>query len=946
MGRTIQTGMARLQTANLITLLIFVCIAFRSAAFDRQDETQEELLKFTYASYLGWAPETDYCYWTGLACDSRGVLVQIDLHSRNLQGDLPQGWAKFRSLRVLRLDGNSFSGRVPDIWKDLESLEYMYLNGNALTGELPAEWCEYLTKLQHMYLHDNQLTGHLPEECSGLEQLRVLHLERNEFSGSLPRTWGKLKRMQYMYLGGNNLEGQLPNEWRDMKAIVHMHLQNNTISGPIPADWLESMEELEAMHLSNNQLTSTIPGKISNLRKLKELALDNNKISGSLPSEISALRALKQLYFYDNELTGGLPDAWAVLSNLMEMHLDGNHLNGPLPTRWGALQSMEYLYLKDNDLTGVLPDTWAALSDLRIISVAGNSISGPMPDSWGQLYNLELLVLNDNALQGSLPDKWQEMDTIEFIHIYDNDITGTLPGGWSKLYSLQQLVLRGNSLTGAVPWSWRTRLNHLTLLDVSKNNGICFAPNYLKDSVFWDAEVPEVTDCMSPPPPAAPLLPPAPPNPSPPPAPKPEPVPQSPLLADPPSPENDNVVPQAWDPLQWASGNQGEVISGRLVQQTQQPLRLSDNGGTSQYTEQQHTGNHSTQGNGFTSESGSGLDPSSEAKAGSASSNTSGGYANVLEEMGGEYLGSPYMGYVIVGFLLLMLLVLVLACTMLCRRARRQKAYFEEAERAIHTPQRPSYLTDVSDITSMVGGPEAYNRAIMGKTGMSMASPAPSEFSQAAPHIMSGQNLASHSVALSGFPSPASTYRPRVSMGATRQVDNIHDLDTWDGLEEQQPTRFTPDLPVISSIDLPRAARAAEHRTTNPRMVPSDLRGSQDLHSLPSQEINIRASQEMSGLPARPHLNATHAAMMRLSYDDGSVRVMQPSMAALQMHRSMDGGIPPVNLRSSVDGNPMRLSASMPWGQRPAGQNSAAGQSRRHTREQEKARGDGILFVD
>lgn len=36
-----------------------------------------ELANYTHAAELGWSGNTDYCFWTGLSCNTRGELVQM-----------------------------------------------------------------------------------------------------------------------------------------------------------------------------------------------------------------------------------------------------------------------------------------------------------------------------------------------------------------------------------------------------------------------------------------------------------------------------------------------------------------------------------------------------------------------------------------------------------------------------------------------------------------------------------------------------------------------------------------------------------------------------------------------------------------------------------------------------------------------------------------------------
>ena len=136
--------------------------------------------------------EDEECNWLrgrDIECSGEGLVTQLVLRRRGIQGTL-----------------------VPEIGL-LTNLEQLTLSENALEGTLPPEWSS-LSNLQEISLRENRLTGPIPEEWKSLTSLRLIRLHENDLSGAVPRTvcdsWLVSATTFYSDCGGTTPEIQCP----------------------------------------------------------------------------------------------------------------------------------------------------------------------------------------------------------------------------------------------------------------------------------------------------------------------------------------------------------------------------------------------------------------------------------------------------------------------------------------------------------------------------------------------------------------------------------------------------------------------------------------------------------------------------------------------------------------------------------------------------------------
>lgn len=112
---------------------------------------------------------------------SRGIayMINIDLSSNSLTGQIPEEIGQLIALRNLNLSWNHLSGSIPSSIGELQALESFDLSHNELSGEIPTS-LSALTSLVRLNLSYNDLTGKIP---SG-NQLRTLENQTSIYIGN------------------------------------------------------------------------------------------------------------------------------------------------------------------------------------------------------------------------------------------------------------------------------------------------------------------------------------------------------------------------------------------------------------------------------------------------------------------------------------------------------------------------------------------------------------------------------------------------------------------------------------------------------------------------------------------------------------------------------------------------------------------------------------------
>ena len=378
----------------------------------------------------GW-PETPLLEeWHGVATDSLGRVVALDLAGNGLEGRLRADLGNLAALTTLRIGDNALRGRLPLSLADLDLVEFHYA-GTGLC--VPAD-ASFQTWLFGIASHEG--TG---AECDPLSDREVLEALYDTMGG---RNWRDARN----WLTDTPLGG-----WAGVSAdpsghVIHLNLQANNMSGPIPPE-LGSLTSLTHLFVSGNELSGPIPPELVDLPSLEVLDLESNNLSGPIPPELADITSLVQLSFNDNNLSGPIPPELGSLTSLRHLQLWGNELSGPIPPELGDLASLYSLDLGNNGLTGPIPPELGNLPKLEALRLERNNLSGPIPPELGSLANLFLLYLHDNGLTGPVPPEFGRLSSLVRLNLASNPpLSGPLPATLTNLRRLEILMAGGTGL--------------------------------------------------------------------------------------------------------------------------------------------------------------------------------------------------------------------------------------------------------------------------------------------------------------------------------------------------------------------------------------------------------------------------------------------------------------------------------------------------------------------
>lgn len=455
------------------------------------------------------------CNWEGITCNnSTGMVTEIALEDKFLNGPLYSGLCNLQSLEKLHLGYNNFYGILPPPLTNCSNLQSLNLTTNSLSGSLPD--FSGLKSLKMIDLTTNNFTGHFPASLGNLPELTSLNLAENPFTpGTIPRELMSLKKLNTLYLAtcnligeiplfifnftalvlldlsNNSFNGSIPKEISKLKNLLHLELYDNYLSGSIPAE-LGDLALLQDLDASGNNLIGSIPQELGNLKRLLYLQLENNSLSGQIPESIGELPLLEGLSIYENNLTGQLPQKLGSLSkfnmldasqnrlsgslpkdicrggNLQYFLVLENYFTGELPLSYGACQSLIRFRVNSNSLSGRVPAGIWGLPNVNIVDLSFNNFVGGMSPEIGNAKNLSQLAIHNNQFSGNLVPEIGFARLLVRIEAYNNKFTGQLPKEIGRLSQLNALYLQENMLEGSIPEEIGY-CKSLTIIDLGRN---------------------------------------------------------------------------------------------------------------------------------------------------------------------------------------------------------------------------------------------------------------------------------------------------------------------------------------------------------------------------------------------------------------------------------------------------------------------------------------------
>ncbi|BFG21978.1 hypothetical protein CerSpe_082520 [Prunus speciosa] len=433
-------------------------------------------------------------------------LEYLYIYSSELEGGIPNSFAKLCRLRELALGSNSLSGQLSDFVETLskcaqKTLEILDLSRNHdISGSLP-DLTNFLS-LKHLLLQSNNLSGRIPESIGQMSKLETIRFEGNSLEGVISEThFSKLSKLSSLILSSNSLLLNFSFDWippfqlqfirlksckmssfpkwlQTQKNYTSLDISDAGISDTIPSWFWDLSQKLESMDISHNQLRGTV-GNIR-LEFAPYLNLSWNQLEGPIPSILSKASVLdlshnnfsgaasflcatkdSNLTFLDlssNHVSGELPDCWINFKKLVFLDLSNNYLFGKIPTTMGHLFSIKTLRLSNNRFVGELPSQLKNCTKLTLFDLGENNLSSSIPEWLGaSIPNLTILILRGNQFYRSIPPQLCHLTGVQILDLSMNNISGTIPKCLNNLIALAQ---KGNSSL-TIQHSYTTQMGDL-----------------------------------------------------------------------------------------------------------------------------------------------------------------------------------------------------------------------------------------------------------------------------------------------------------------------------------------------------------------------------------------------------------------------------------------------------------------------------------------------------
>ncbi|CAH9071162.1 unnamed protein product [Cuscuta epithymum] len=495
-------------------------------------------LNLTNNKFVGAAPKLpsgslQYLYlrgsgFGGLLPESIGdlcdTLVELDLSSNNLSGNLQETLGDCSGLELLDLSNNDFSGELPietlvkmsslktlvlsfnnfvgglsGSLSSLVKLETLDLSSNNISGLIPSGICkDPRNSLKVLYLQNNLFNGPIPESLSNCSKLESLDLSFNYLVGKIPSSLGSLSKLKDLIFWLNQLEGEIPLELMNLQSLENLILDFNQLSGSIPAS-LSKCTNLNWISLSNNLLTGTIPASLGSLANLAILKLGNNSISGNIPPELGNCRSLLWLDLNTNSLNGSIPPALFKQSgNIALALLTGKQYvyiknDGGSKECHGAGNLLEFGGIRQDRLDrisarhpcnftrvykGITQPTFNHNGSMIFLDLSYNKLQGNIPKELGSMYYLSILNLGHNNLSGPIPQDLKGLKNVAILDLSHNQLNGSIPQTLTGLTLLGDIDLSSNLLTGMIPDS--VPFDTFPDYRFANNSGLCGYPLQIK----------------------------------------------------------------------------------------------------------------------------------------------------------------------------------------------------------------------------------------------------------------------------------------------------------------------------------------------------------------------------------------------------------------------------------------------------------------------------------
>ncbi|KAJ0466217.1 putative non-specific serine/threonine protein kinase [Helianthus annuus] len=170
----------------------------------------------------------------------------MDFGENNLTGEIPRCFENIRGMTGGDSNLYFFGGFEQSVIQVMRGVPLEYttimryvvnldLSSNNLVGEIPKELTS-LSGLLGLNLSNNHLTGRIPDEIGDLGSLMSLDLSANDLSGMIPQSMSSLTFISHLNLSYNSLSGRIPTG-NQLQTLVDpwIYAGNNGLCGtPLP----------------------------------------------------------------------------------------------------------------------------------------------------------------------------------------------------------------------------------------------------------------------------------------------------------------------------------------------------------------------------------------------------------------------------------------------------------------------------------------------------------------------------------------------------------------------------------------------------------------------------------------------------------------------------------------------------------------------------------------
>ncbi|CAI5501714.1 unnamed protein product, partial [Closterium sp. Naga37s-1] len=180
-----------------------------------------------------WAQGADCAPEETIKCDDDGMVTELHLNSKNLNGSIPLALTALSLLISLDLQSNSLSGPLPPAFSSLP-LRVLRLSNNNLTGPVFTVIAR-MPSLVELEIYSNSFTGPIPLTVSCLQNLSSLVMNSNDFHGPFPPAFTHLTTLAYLGIAWTGLSGPLIHHITALSSLTSVYAPDNNISGSIPS---------------------------------------------------------------------------------------------------------------------------------------------------------------------------------------------------------------------------------------------------------------------------------------------------------------------------------------------------------------------------------------------------------------------------------------------------------------------------------------------------------------------------------------------------------------------------------------------------------------------------------------------------------------------------------------------------------------------------------------